>query len=153
MKFAIAMILAAFAVVPALAHSGTNVSARAKHRALIAAMSPEERTARMSAVRKSKAEARAGRTRSATAKFAAAKAACPDCYRVVVTNGVYVGMDYATYTNYVQQGSARPIRARGAKISPGRRARLMDHINASRHRRNVNGRRNRIRRRSSEMGY
>ncbi len=109
MKFAIAMILAALTIVPALAHSGTNVSARARHRARMAAMSPEERTARMSAVRKSKAEARAERKRSATAKFAAAKAACPDCYRVVVTNGVYVGMTKPQYEAYISEKDKKQV--------------------------------------------
>lgn len=109
MKFAIAMILAALTIVPALAQSGNNVSARARHRARMAAMSPEERTARMSAVRKSKAEARAERTRSATAKFAAAKAACPDCYRVVVTNGVYVGMTKPQYEAYISEKDKKQV--------------------------------------------
>lgn len=68
------------------------------------------------------------------AQYEAAKAACPNCYRVVTTNGVVVGMDYATYTNYVIQ--ARPPRkikakARG-KISPERKARILERINARR---------------------
>ena len=33
-------------------------------------------------------------------QLAAAKAACPNCYRVVNTNGVYVGMNRADYEAY-----------------------------------------------------
>ena len=54
MKFALSIILAALAIVPALADGGTNTSARVRHRAReamkaqaakLAAMSPEEREA------------------------------------------------------------------------------------------------------------
>lgn len=66
------------------------------------------------------------------AQYEAAKAACPNCYRVVITNGVVVGMDYATYTNYVVQ--ARPPRkikakARG-KISPERKEAIRQRLKA-----------------------
>ena len=33
-------------------------------------------------------------------RLSAAKAACPNCYRVVNTNGVYVGMNRADYEAY-----------------------------------------------------
>lgn len=76
MKFAIAMILAAFAIVPALADGGSS---------------------------------RHAQTMEITAKFAAAKAACPDCYRVVVTNGVYVGMTKPQYDAYISEKEKKPV--------------------------------------------
>lgn len=113
MKFALSIILAALAIVPALADGGTNTSARVRHRAReamkaqaakLAAMSPEEREAYRLKVmenrRINRAAERSEQTKSITAKFAAAKAACPDCYRVVVTNGVYVGMTKSQYDAY-----------------------------------------------------
>ena len=82
MKLATAMILAAFAIVPSLANVCTS-SARDRLRA--------EQTAAI------------------TAKFAAAKAACPDCYRVVVTNGVYVGMTRPQYDAYISEKDKKQV--------------------------------------------
>lgn len=123
MKFALAIILAALAIVPALADGGTNTFARARHRAReamkaraakLAAMSPEEREAYRRKVmenrRIDRAAERASQTRSITAKFAAAKAACgPDCYRVLCTNGVYVAFTKPQYDAY------QAAKAEGAK--------------------------------------
>lgn len=76
MKFAIAMILAAVVIVPALADGGSS---------------------------------RHAQTMEITAKFAAAKAACPDCYRVVVTNGVYVGMTKPQYEAYISEKDKKQV--------------------------------------------
>ncbi len=142
MKFALAIILAALAIVPALADGGTNTFARARHRAReamkaraakLAAMSPEEREAYRRKVmekrRIDKAAERASQTRSITAKFAAAKAACgPDCYRVLCTNGVYVGMTKPQYDAYQAAKADEAMRDREimqARKSRKRTPRLM----------------------------
>lgn len=65
------------------------------------------------------------------AQYEAAKAACANCYRVVTTNGVVVGMDYATYTNYVVQSRPpRKIKARGSRISPERKEAIRQRLKA-----------------------
>lgn len=65
------------------------------------------------------------------AQFEAAKAACPNCYRVVTTNGVVVGMDYVTYTNYVAQARPpRKIKVRGSRISPERKEAIRQRLKA-----------------------
>ncbi len=128
MKFALAIILAAFAIAPALADGGTNTFARARHRAReamkaraakLAAMSPEEREAYRRKVmekrRIDKAAERSEQTRSITAKFAAAKAACgPDCYRVLCTNGVYVAFTKPQFEEYERQKAEESKREREA---------------------------------------
>ena len=140
MKFAIVLILAVAAIVPAVADGGKLSAeereariqkrlsklppeARARieaRRAKFAAMSPEERAEHrrkaMEARKRDTAAARAKRTEEITAKLAAAKAACgPDCYRVIQTNGVYVGMTKAQYEAHQAESAAknRVIRAKG----------------------------------------
>jgi len=146
MKFAIVMILAVAAIVPALADGGklsaeereARIQARIsklppaarariqERRAKLAAMSPEERAEHrrkaMEARKRDTSADRARRTAEITAKLAAAKAACgPDCYRVIQTNGVYVGMTKAQYEAYeAEAASNKVIRARGIKV-PRRR--------------------------------
>lgn len=154
MKFVFAMILAAVAIVPAVADGGKLTAeereariqarisklppaARARiqaRRAKIAAMSPEERAERrrkaMEARKRDTSAERARRTAEVTAKLAAAKAACgPECYRVIQTNGVYVGMTKAQYEAHqaVSAAKHRAIRAKGKggkaparKRNPGR---------------------------------
>ena len=141
MKFAFAMILAVVAIVPAVADGGKLTAeereariqarisklppaARARiqeRRAKLAAMSPEERAEHrrkaMEARRRDTSAERARLTAEITAKLAAAKAACgPDCYRVVHTNGVYVGMTRAQYDAYqAASASNKVIRAKGTK--------------------------------------
>jgi hypothetical protein len=146
MKFAIVLILAVAAIVPALADGGKLYAeereariqkrlsklppeARARieaRRAKFAAMSPEElaehRRKAMEARERDTAAARAKRTAEITAKLAAAKAACgQECYRVVFTNGVAVGMTKAQYDAYqAASASNKVIRARGSgKINTG----------------------------------
>ena len=50
------------------------------------------------------------------ARLAAAKAACPNCYRVINTNGVFVGMNRADYEAYeasrVKKAGHRPAAGR-----------------------------------------
>lgn len=140
MKFAFAMILAVVAIVPAVADGGKLTAeereariqarisklppaARARiqeRRAKLAAMSPEERAERrrkaMEARKRDTSAERARRTAEITAKLAAAKAACgPDCYRVVFTNGVAVGMTREEYEAYRAKSSSKVIRANGIK--------------------------------------
>ena len=141
MKFAIATILAVVAIVPAVADGGKltaeereariqarisklPAAARARiqeRRAKLAAMSPEERADHrrkaMEARKRDTAAARAKQTAEITAKLAAAKAACgPECYRVVFTNGVAVGMTRAQYEAYqAASASNKVIRAKGTK--------------------------------------
>ncbi len=139
MKFAIVLILAVAAIVPAVAGGGKLSAeereariqkrlsklppeARARieaRRAKFAAMSPEERAEHrrkaMEARKRDTSAERARQTAEITARLAAAKAACgPECYRVVFTNGVAVGMTKAQWDAY-QAGSAsnRVIRAKG----------------------------------------
>ena len=139
MKFTTVLILAALAIVPALAEDGatsfTNRSARIERRlskmssemrakaearrAKFASMTPEERAEHrrkaMEARKRDTAKARAKQTAEITAKLAEAKKVCsPDCYRVVFTNGVAVGMTKPQYDEY-QSASAtnKVIRARG----------------------------------------
>lgn len=146
MKFAIVLILAVVAIVPAVADGGRPSTAereariqkrlsklppeaRARieaKRAKLAAMTPEERAEHrrkaMEARKRDKEAERARRTAEITAKFAAAKAACgPECYRVVFTNGVAVGMTRAQYDAYqAASASNKVIRARGSgKIDMG----------------------------------
>ena len=141
MKFAFAMILAVAVIVPALADGG-KLSAEEREariqkrlsklppetrariearRAKFAAMSPEERAEHrrkaMEARKRDTAAARAKRTAEITAKLAAAKAACgPECYRVVFTNGVAVGMTRAQYDAYqAASASNKVIRTNGTK--------------------------------------
>lgn len=140
MKFAIAMILAVVAIVPAVADGGklsaeekeARIQARIsklppaarariqERRAKFAAMSPEERAEHrrkaMEARKRDTSAERARRTAEITAKLAAAKAACgPDCYRVIQTNGVYVGMTKAQYEAHQAKSAAkhRVTRAKG----------------------------------------
>lgn len=140
MKFAIVLILAVVAIVPAVADGGRPSTAereariqkrlsklppeaRARieaKRAKLAAMTPEERAEHrrkaMEARKRDKKAERARRTAEITAKLAAAKAACgPDCYRVVHTNGVYVGMTKAQYEAHQAKSAAkhRVTRANG----------------------------------------
>lgn len=149
MKFAFAMILAAAAIVPAVADGGKLTAeereariqarisklppaARARiqaRRAKFAAMSPEERAEHrrkaMEARKRDTSAERARRTAEITAKLAAAKAACgPDCYRVIHTNGVYVGMTKEQYEAHQAASAAKHlvIRAKG-KGNKGRPAR------------------------------
>ena len=140
MKFAFAMILAVAAIVPALADGGklyaeereariqkrlsklppeTRARIEAR-RAKFAAMSPEERAEHrrkaMEARKRDTSAERARRTAEITAKLAAAKAACGlDCYRVIQTNGVYVGMTKAQYEAHQAKSAAkhRVTRAKG----------------------------------------
>ena len=42
-------------------------------------------------------------------RLAAAKAACPNCFRVICTNGVYVGVTKAEYDAIQAQKAARPL--------------------------------------------
>ncbi len=42
-------------------------------------------------------------------RLAAAKAACPNCYRVICTNGVYVGVTKTEYDAIQAAKSARPL--------------------------------------------
>ena len=140
MKFAIVLILAVAAIVPAVADGGKLSAeereariqkrlsklppeARARieaRRAKFAAMSPEERAEHrrkaMEARKRDTSADRARRTAEITAKLAAAKAACgPECYRVVFTNGVAVGMTKAQYEAHQATSAAkhRVTRAKG----------------------------------------
>ncbi len=140
MRFAFVIILAALAIVPAVAGGGKLSAeereariqkrlsklppdARARieaRRAKFAAMSPEERAEHrrkaMEVRKRDTAAARAKQTAEITAKLAAAKAACgPDCYRVVFTNGVAVGMTRDEYEAYRAKSSNKVIRANGIK--------------------------------------
>lgn len=141
MKFAIVLILAVAAIVPAVADGGKLTAeereariqarisklppaARARiqeRRAKLAAMSPEERAEHrrkaMEARKRDTSAERAKRTAEITAKLAAAKATCgPECYRVVFTNGVAVGMTRAQYDAYqAASASNKVIRAKGTK--------------------------------------
>ena len=121
MKFAFAMILAVVAIVPAVADGGklTAEEREARIQARISKLPPaarariQERRAKLAAM---SPEERARRTAEITAKLAAAKAACgPDCYRVIQTNGVYVGMTKAQYEAHQAESAAkhRVIRAKG----------------------------------------
>ena len=131
MKFSIlhsafSILVAVLAIVPALADGGTNTFARARHRARevmkaraakLAAMSPEEREAyrrkAMESRRIDRAAERASQTKSITAKFAAAKAACgPDCYRVICTNGIYVAFTKPQFEEYERQKAEEAKRDR-----------------------------------------
>ena len=109
MKFAIAMILAAIAIVPAVADGGASKAAR--RRAKVVSMTPAEREAKRASA---KAAERAEKTKSITAKFAAAKAACPGCYRVIVTNGVYVALTKPQYEAYEREKAEAAKREREA---------------------------------------
>lgn len=100
-----------------------------ERRAKFAAMTPEERAEHrrkaMEARKRDTAAARAKQTAEITAKLAAAKAACgPDCYRVIFTNGVAVGMTKVQWDAYqAASASNKVIRARGSgKIDMGSRA-------------------------------
>ena len=139
MKFIFAMILAVVSIVPAVADGGKLTAeyreariqavslppaARARiqeRRAKLAAMSPEERAEHrrkaMEARKRDTSAERARRTAEITAKLAAAKAACgPDCYRVVHTNGVAVGMTKVQWDAYqAASASNKVIRAKGTK--------------------------------------
>lgn len=141
MKFAIVMILAVAAIVAPSMADGGKLSAEEREariqkrlaklppkarariearRAKFAAMTPEERAEHrrkaMEARKRDTAAARAKRTAEITAKLAAAKAACgPDCYRVVFTNGVAVGMTMEEYEAYRAKSSNKVIRANGIK--------------------------------------
>ena len=122
MKFAFAMILAVVAIVPAVADGGklTAEEREARIQARISKLPPaarariQERRAKLAAM---SPEERARRTAEITAKLAAAKAACgPDCYRVIHTNGVYVGMTRAQYeAHQAASASNKVIRAKGTK--------------------------------------
>lgn len=79
-------------------------------------LTDEERKARRRKAAESrridKTKERKEKLESITAKFAAAKAACPDCYRVVVTNGVYVGMTKPQYDAYISEKDENAKRER-----------------------------------------
>ena len=142
MKFAIVMILAVAAIVAPSMADGGKLSAEEREariqkrlaklppearariearRAKFAAMTPEERAEHrrkaMEARKRDTAAARAKQTADITAKLAAAKAACgPDCYRVIFTNGVAVGMTKVQWDAYqAASASNKVIRAKGTK--------------------------------------
>ena len=104
MKFATAMILAAFAIVSA-----------------------------MESRRADRSHERAKKTAEITAKFAAAKAACgPDCYRVIVTNGVYVGMTKPQYDAYISELADGGVPPNPGKNTPAQREARMAKVKAAR---------------------
>ena len=92
---------------PATAQDAATARRRARKAARLAAMTPEEREARRAKMRESparhaeqKRRQKAQEAQGVADRLAAAKAACPGCYRVVQTETGYVGMTREQYDAY-----------------------------------------------------
>lgn len=90
--------------------------ARERRKARLAAMSPDELAAERARLKEAQQEDRRRRVKAVADRYAAAKAARPDCYRVVATNGVPVAMTRAEYDSHMAKRAKRKIKAR--RIGP-----------------------------------
>ncbi len=107
----------------AAAVRGKLAERRARRKAKLEAMTPEEREAWKAEREAWKAERERQRKESIekrrqeiAARLEAAKAACPDCYRVVQTETGYVGMTKAQYESYQADKKAKAERMKARKL-------------------------------------
>ena len=88
-------------------------------------LTPEERKAWKIKAEQAKAETRKAKAMSLAQKYMEAKAACTNCYRVVSTNGVCVGMTKEQYDQYQKDKEEKKVksvrRAKGGKARPSAR--------------------------------
>ena len=96
-------------------------------------LTPEEREARKTKVAQSKAETRKARAAALAQKYMKAKAACTNCYRVVMTNGVCIGMTKEQYDQYQQDKAEKNVKS--VRRAKGGKARASARMNRDRNRR------------------
>ena len=133
MKLILAMIIAIASI--ASSAKGTNTNSRiermkarrAERMAMLASLTPEEREAMKKAAReRANAERLAKRkavAKANTEKYRKAKEACKDCYRVVVTNGVWVGMTKEQFDAYQKGKEENSVKMTAPRHRMGKRKR------------------------------
>ncbi len=100
---------------------GRRAERRAKFKAKLEAMTPEEREAWKAERERQRKESIEKRRQEIAARLEAAKAACPDCYRVVEVEGRgFVGMTKAQYEAYQAEKKAKAERMKERRENPRR---------------------------------
>ena len=121
---------------------GKLAELRAKLKAKLEAMTPEEREAWKAECERQRKESIEKRRHADQCTIAerleAAKAACPDCYRVVEVDGEFVGMTKERYDEHMaHKAKAKPARKLGKRPARLRRQRPRP---SGKTRININGR-------------
>lgn len=117
----VAIILSALSLFGADDKAEARRERRAKAHARIAAMSPEERAAHLKTVKENREKARRERAESLARQFADAKAACTNCYRVVMVEGKCKGFTKEAYEAFQKENEKKNIHAKRHPVSRSRR--------------------------------